>query len=188
MDPLSVTAGIIAVLQLSTKVISYLSDVKDAPKDRAHYAIKLSNLHSLLLNLRFRLEEGDTSQPWYNAIRALTVGNRPLDQFKQALETLQAKMITDGGRLELTKGETADIINIILRSVGEAYRAHPQQKSECRKSEELLHIILAAVRPLTVAEVNPAMDIEERHTSFEGLKFRNRRLLRMRSRIFVAPL
>ncbi|KAL8910654.1 MAG: hypothetical protein Q9171_004070 [Xanthocarpia ochracea] len=99
METLSVTAGIIAVLQLSAKVISYLSDVKDAPKDRAQCAIELSNLHSLLLNLRFRLEGGDASQPWYNAVRALTVENGPLDQFKQALETLQAKMMTDGGRL-----------------------------------------------------------------------------------------
>lgn len=35
MDPLSVTASIIALLQLLAKVISYLSDVKDTPKDRA---------------------------------------------------------------------------------------------------------------------------------------------------------
>ena len=35
MDPLSVTASIIAILQLTSKVIEYLNDVKDAPKDRA---------------------------------------------------------------------------------------------------------------------------------------------------------
>ena len=98
MDPLSVTAGIIAVLQLSTKVISYLNDVKDAPKDRAQCAIEVSNLQSLLLNLRFRLEGGDTSQEWYNAVRELAVEKGPLDQFKEVLETLQAKMI-GGGRL-----------------------------------------------------------------------------------------
>ena len=63
MDPLSVIASIIAVLQLSAKVLSYLNDVNDASKDRAQCAIKASNLHSLLLNLRFRLEGGDASQP-----------------------------------------------------------------------------------------------------------------------------
>ena len=31
MDPLSVTASVIAVLQLSASVLSYLNDVKDAP-------------------------------------------------------------------------------------------------------------------------------------------------------------
>ena len=99
MDPLSVTASIIAVLQLSAKVLSYLNDVKDASKDRAECAVEASSLYSLLLNLRFRLEGGDASQPWYVAVRALAVENGPLDQFKQALQTLQARM-TDGGRLK----------------------------------------------------------------------------------------
>ncbi|KAF2180769.1 hypothetical protein K469DRAFT_692605 [Zopfia rhizophila CBS 207.26] len=99
MDPLSVTASIIAVLQLSAKVLEYLNNVKDAPKDRAQCAIETSNLYNLLFNLRIRVEEGDSMKPWYTAVRALAVENRPLDQFKQALETLQTK-ITDRGRLK----------------------------------------------------------------------------------------
>jgi hypothetical protein len=99
MDPLSATASIIATLQLSAKVLTYLNDVKDASKDRAQCAIEVSNLYSLLANLRFRLEEGSASQSWYTAVRALAVENGPLDQFKQALELLQTKM-TDGGRLK----------------------------------------------------------------------------------------
>ncbi|PSN59250.1 hypothetical protein BS50DRAFT_658884 [Corynespora cassiicola Philippines] len=98
MDPLSVTASIIAVLQLSAKVLGYLNDVKDAPKDRAQCAIEISNLYNLLFNLRVRIEEGDPLKPWYTSIRALAIENGPLDQFKQALETLKAK-ITDGIRL-----------------------------------------------------------------------------------------
>ena len=35
IDPLSVTASIITILQLTSGVIEYLNDVKDAPKDRA---------------------------------------------------------------------------------------------------------------------------------------------------------
>jgi hypothetical protein len=98
MDPLSGTGSIIAVLQLSAKVLGYLNDVKDASKDRAKCAVEASNIHSLLFNLRFRLEEGSADAPWYTAVRALGVENGPLDQFKQALEALQTK-ITDGGRL-----------------------------------------------------------------------------------------
>jgi hypothetical protein len=98
MDPLSVTASIIAILQLSGKVLTYLNDVKDASQDRARCAIEASNLHSLLFNLRFHLEKGVLDQSWYTAVRALAVENGPLDQFKEALEMLQAKM-TDRGRL-----------------------------------------------------------------------------------------
>lgn len=61
MDPLSVISSIIAVLQLSAKVLSYLNDVNNASKDLAQCAIKAYNFHSLLLNLRFRLEGGDAS-------------------------------------------------------------------------------------------------------------------------------
>ena len=123
MDPLSGTASIIAVLQLSAKVLGYLNDVEDASKDRAKCAVEASNVHNLLVNLRFRLEEGGADATWYTAIRALGVENGPLDQFKQALEALQTK-ITDGGRLKnagealvwkFKKDEIASILDRIER-------------------------------------------------------------------------
>jgi hypothetical protein len=120
MDPLSVTASIIAVLQLCGKVLEYLNDVKDASKDRAQCAIEAANVYNLLTNLRYRLETGNASQqPWYNAVRALAVEKGPLDQFKQVLEMLQAKT-TDRGRLKLGealiwKFKKAEIANILAR-------------------------------------------------------------------------
>jgi hypothetical protein len=99
MDPLSATASVIAILQLSAKVLAYLNDVKDASKGYAQCTIEASNVYNLLTNLRFRLEEGHAHQPWFNAVQALAVKSGPLDQFRQALETLQVKM-TDGGRLK----------------------------------------------------------------------------------------
>lgn len=52
MDPLSVTTSIIAVLQLSTKVLGYLHDRKDASQDRTQCALELLNLCSLLYKLQ----------------------------------------------------------------------------------------------------------------------------------------
>ena len=106
MDPLSVTASIIAVLQLSNKVIGYLNDVKDTSKERVQCAIEAANLHSLLTILRFRLEGANAHSPWYITIRALAIENGPLDQFKQALELLQSKM-TDGGQGRLHRASDA---------------------------------------------------------------------------------
>ncbi|KAF2470523.1 ankyrin [Lindgomyces ingoldianus] len=99
MDPLSVTASIIAILQLSSKVGCYLNDVKDVSKDRAKCAIEAANLNSLLTTLRFRLEEGRSNTPWHTAVRALATENGPLDQFKQALEELQSKL-TGGTKMK----------------------------------------------------------------------------------------
>lgn len=91
MDPLSITASIIAVLQLTSEVIKYLDDVKDAPKDRARLVTEASNLYSLLMNLKYRLEEGHSNEPWYNAIKSLNTPNGPFDQYKDVLEELQRK-------------------------------------------------------------------------------------------------
>ena len=92
MDGLSVAASIIAVLQLTGTVISYLNDIKNAPKDRAKCAVEASNVFSLLTNLQYRLEESQPNEAWYTAVRRLAVANGPLDQYKAALEQLASKV------------------------------------------------------------------------------------------------
>lgn len=98
MDPLSVTASIISILQLSGKVLGYLNEVQGASKDRARCAVEVANLNSLLTTLRFCLDDGDSSTPWLAAVKDLGIQDGPLDQFKQALEQLQSTM-TNGGKI-----------------------------------------------------------------------------------------
>jgi hypothetical protein len=95
VDPLSITASVIAILQLTGEVIKYLNDVKDAPKECQQCTLEACNLQNLLINLRYRLEQGQASDPWFTAIRALAVANGPLDQYKQALEQLQTKLVAE---------------------------------------------------------------------------------------------
>ena len=97
MDPLSVTASIIAVLQLTASVVGYLSDLKNATKDQTRCIIEASNILGLLTSLRFRLEEANEDDPWYTAIRALAVENGPLEQYKAALECLVSKTTSQDG-------------------------------------------------------------------------------------------
>jgi hypothetical protein len=97
MDPLSVTASVIAVLQLMNAVIQYLNDIKDAPKECQQCVIEASNLLSPLINLRYRAEEAQIDDPWFEQLRKLNVKDGPLDQYKQALELLRTKVeIGDG--------------------------------------------------------------------------------------------
>jgi len=110
MDPLSVATSIIAVLQLTAAVINYLNDVKDAPKDCVRFAIEAANLYNLLVQLKFRLEEGKCNDAWYTAVRALGVENGPLDQYKHALEKLRVK-ITSGGGLKKIENALAWIFS-----------------------------------------------------------------------------
>ena len=97
MEPISFTASIVTIIQLTGTIVGYLNDVKDAPKDRARCATEASNLFNLLNRLRYRLEDADIAQPWYTATRALAVEGGPFDQYRSALEQLQPKVSSSHG-------------------------------------------------------------------------------------------
>ena len=118
MDPLSITASVIAIVQLTGTIIQYLSDVENAPKECQKCTIEASNLLNLLVNVRYRLEQGEPSDPCFTAVRALAVTNGPLDQYKHALEQLQSKVAPADGIHKIkralvwkfSKPEVADIL------------------------------------------------------------------------------
>jgi hypothetical protein len=123
MDPLSTTASIIAVLQLTATLVNYANDVKDAPKDRALFAKEAMNLASLLTNLRYQLEEERSNEAWHKEAISLGLPDGPLDQYKHALEQLQLKIqsrkglakIGDALRWKFNKEEVASILSRIER-------------------------------------------------------------------------
>lgn len=122
MDPLSITASIVAVLQLTSIVIEYASSVKDSSKDRVQCANEALNLYNLLFQLRSRLEEANSNERWYAAARALTVKDGPFDQYKHALEQLLAvAKVTGAGGIKkignalLWKFSKEEVTNILSR-------------------------------------------------------------------------
>ena len=88
MDPLSMTASIVAILQLTTTLTGYINDVKHATAEQAKVAVEASSLYSLLTSLRFRVEAARSDDPWFNQVRMLGVRGGPLDQFKDVLEKM----------------------------------------------------------------------------------------------------
>jgi hypothetical protein len=120
MDPLSVTAGVIAVLQLTAVVIGYLHDVEDAPKECRKCTVEAANLQNLLTNLRFHLEDATSNDSWYTTVRSLAVENGPLDQYKHALEQLLSQVTSQDivGKVKkrlLWKFSKADVEGILQR-------------------------------------------------------------------------
>lgn len=120
MDGLSAAASIIAVLQLTASVIGYLNNVKNAPKECQQCTIEASNLQSLLMQLRYRLEQGQDDTPWFTAVRAIYVGNGPLDQYKQALEQLLSVVEIQHGVQKVTRRllwnfKKEEVVNILAR-------------------------------------------------------------------------
>jgi hypothetical protein len=120
MDPLSITASIVGVLRLTSTLIEYTSSVKDASKDRAQCANEALILYNLLFRLRSRLEEANSNERWYAAVRALAVKDGPFDQYKHALELLLPKVasasgIKNIGNALLWKFSKEEVANILLR-------------------------------------------------------------------------
>jgi hypothetical protein len=118
MDGLSVAASIIAILQLTCQVITYLNDVKDGPEECRYCMVEVSNSNTLLLKLNLRLSESKSQEPWYNEVQALAVKDGPLDQYKLALQHLLAKVeptnkvrrLANALTWNFIKGEVASIL------------------------------------------------------------------------------
>jgi hypothetical protein len=63
MDPLSITASIVAVLQATKEVISYVKETKGAPKELAKAYDEAKNLVILLYELKDLVAGQDSHDP-----------------------------------------------------------------------------------------------------------------------------
>jgi hypothetical protein len=121
MDPLSLTASITALLGTTAQVIQYLNDVKDASKEKRSLASEAASLLGLLTDLKYRAEEAEqTRDPWYTGIRVLGGENGPLEQFRNSLEELAAKLkplsgYRKAGKSLLWTFDKTEINNILAR-------------------------------------------------------------------------
>jgi hypothetical protein len=102
MDPLSVTASIIAVLQLTVKIIEGLKDAKDASADRSQFTTEIQNLRDLLVALLSRVDE-DSSDPWHKNVREMGGQDGLIYQYRVALEQLKDNISTGQGVKKMTK-------------------------------------------------------------------------------------
>lgn len=98
MDPLSITASIIAVLQVTKGIISYLKETKDAPKELAKVYDEAKNLAILLHELKDSLAGQNSHEPWLRATSELAVCGGPFDQYREAQEILVSKITGHGLR------------------------------------------------------------------------------------------
>lgn len=74
MDPITVVGFVAAVAQLidvTSKVVNYFNDVKNAPKERAKVAREATGLLALLTDLRYRLEDTTSTDSWFTGLRSL---------------------------------------------------------------------------------------------------------------------
>ena len=74
-------------------------------------------------------------------------------------------------QLELSKREIMSVANSIPQSVDEAYTKILDKSPNKERAKKLLHIILAAVTPLSLQEINVTMAMDKSIKSYEELDF-----------------
>jgi hypothetical protein len=91
-DPLSITAGIIAVCDLASRLVNYLDDVRNASEDIKRFRKELQNTSEILHNLCDLAEKLSSFGIPFPAFNTLRAKEGPLDQFKGILESLTLRL------------------------------------------------------------------------------------------------
>lgn len=123
MDPLSVSASIIALLQLTGTVISYLSDVSDGPRELQRVRREISSALGILIMLQDQANQATQGDSFSSTLKSLNVPYGPFEQFHTALERLALKLAPVQGWRKIRKAfkwpfekeEIHEILDIIER-------------------------------------------------------------------------
>jgi hypothetical protein len=103
MDPLSITASIAALLQLSSTVVRYLSELKSAANDRQKILGEVVVLSGLLYHLQNLVSRAQQHDEWLATMRSLAVPGGPLEHIRLSLEFLSAKLAPQAGLKKVGK-------------------------------------------------------------------------------------
>lgn len=92
MDPLSITASVIAVIGLADRIISlcrgYVTTMKDAPSDLRTIMVEAGSLRSVVTSLEFFLSTWGTDN-MLHTVKSLEGPEGPLEESRKALVDLE---------------------------------------------------------------------------------------------------
>lgn len=91
-DPLSTTASIIAVIQLSSEVAKYVSTARGATKERKALLREVRACEHILETLNDEADDSDEGKVWSETIKALESPDAPLGRLWVTLRAIGAKL------------------------------------------------------------------------------------------------
>ncbi|CAK7216079.1 hypothetical protein SEUCBS140593_002749 [Sporothrix eucalyptigena] len=92
MDPLSVSASIIAVLQLSSEVVKYISAAAGATEERRRLREAVRACENILQKLKDESDDSEEGKAWSETIKALEAPDAPLGRLSVVLRKVDAKL------------------------------------------------------------------------------------------------
>ena len=123
MDPISLTASFITIIELTTKATSYLKELKHGSEDRVRLREEVRSIQCLLEILKDRVEDSGVLKRDLSSIQSLKLPGGPLDQLTNALQQLNNKLAPGEGLIHkprallwpLQKKEFRDLVDAIER-------------------------------------------------------------------------
>jgi hypothetical protein len=107
MDPLGATSSLIAILQLSFEVASYIRTASGASKDRKELLKELRSCEDVLKALLDDVGDCEEGEAWSETVKALESPDGPLHAIRQALQTVKNKLQPSPGFTNKVKGALA---------------------------------------------------------------------------------
>jgi hypothetical protein len=92
MDLLSTTASVIAVIQLSSEVVKYVSAAGGATKERKRLREEVRACEYILQQLKDEADDSEEGKAWSETIKALEAPGAPLGRLCVALSVVKAKL------------------------------------------------------------------------------------------------
>jgi hypothetical protein len=92
MDPLSITASIIAIIQISSDIVSYVNGATGATKERKRLRDEVRACEFILQRLNDEASDVEEGNMWSETIKALEGPGAPLGRLRDALSIVRAKL------------------------------------------------------------------------------------------------
>ena len=114
-DPLSVTASIVAVLQLTAVVTKYIQELRGASKDAGKLLLELSSLRGIISGLE---DLANSDEAWIETSKALVARpNGPISRLEYDLKALRSKLEPAVGIKKIQKSLTWPFKQEEIRSI-----------------------------------------------------------------------
>lgn len=181
-DPLSVTASIFAVLQLSSTVLKYLIGVKHASGDRRGLIREISSIRGILSTLSEIVDDARVSgETWSATAQSLADPGGPLEVLTTTLQQLSAALQESASATGIKKAasslqwpfkhsEVEKVIGIIERQKSTLSLAlennHVALSREIRSNTEAIRGDIAGLsREFEAARLDAKIDAEVSYSS-----------------------
>lgn len=97
MEVLSATASIVAILQLSDKVIKYIGTATGAKDDRKRLREEIRACGNILQQLIDEADDSEEGKAWSDTIKILEAPDAPLSRLRAALDVVKFKLQSKDG-------------------------------------------------------------------------------------------